>query len=73
MSLLVESLSAWYGMPLYAVVDADAQEARGQPGLWAKLLGDLAFNPNIAVEWTRLPLPKITPMTPRRLARHRRL
>ncbi|NTX04859.1 hypothetical protein [Myxococcus sp. CA040A] len=56
-SLLVESLSAWYGMPLYAVVDADAQEARLQAGLWAKLLGDLAFNPNIAVEWTSLQCP----------------
>lgn len=43
---LLESLSLWYGTPLHAVVDADAQDIRRDPEKWAVLLGDA---PELAV------------------------
>lgn len=43
---LLESLSLWYGTPLHAVVDADAQAIRRDPEKWAVLLGDA---PELAV------------------------
>jgi hypothetical protein len=43
---LLESMSLWYGTPLHAVVDADAQGIRRDPEKWAVLLGDA---PELAV------------------------
>lgn len=54
LSLLLESLSAWYGGPLCAVLDADVSEVRNHPGRWALLLGDLS--PHIDVEWVAAPV-----------------
>jgi hypothetical protein len=51
---LLESLSLWYGRPLRAVIDADAEDVRRHPERWAMLLGDgpeLA----VAVEWAAVP------------------
>lgn len=46
MITLLESLSLWYGKPLHAVVDVDAQDIRRDPQKWAVLLGDA---PELAV------------------------
>ena len=43
---LLESLSLWYGRPLRAVIDADAEDVRRHPERWAMLLGD---GPELAV------------------------
>lgn len=37
---LLESMSLWYGVPLHAVVDADATAIRRDPERWSLLLGD---------------------------------
>jgi hypothetical protein len=37
---LLEAMTLWYGMPLHAVVDADAEDIRRDPEKWAVLLGD---------------------------------
>ncbi len=52
--LLLESLSAWYNRPLYAVLDADAEDIRLHPERWALLAGDLAVQ-QLSVEWVRRP------------------
>jgi hypothetical protein len=51
---LLESIALWYGMPLRAVVDADASDVRRHPEQWAMLLGDA---PSVAVnvEWVGVP------------------
>jgi hypothetical protein len=48
--LLLEGLSAWYGQPLCAVLDADAQEVLRHAERWSRLLGDLDGE-RISVEW----------------------
>lgn len=48
--LLAEALVGWYGRPLTAVVDADAQDVARHPERWARLLGDLDGEA-IRVEW----------------------
>jgi hypothetical protein len=50
LALTLEALASWYGLPLTAVLDADAEDVRRSPLEWAHLLGDLA-SPQIAVEW----------------------
>jgi hypothetical protein len=50
LALTLEALASWYGMPLTAVLDADAEDVRRSPLDWAHLLGDLA-SPQISVEW----------------------
>jgi len=47
---LLESLSAWYGMPLGAVLDADARDVRRHPERWSTLLGELDSE-RVHVEW----------------------
>ena len=39
--LLLEALSQWYGRPLHAVIDADAEDVRKYPERWHRLLGGL--------------------------------
>lgn len=36
LAMLLESLSAWQGMPLYAVLDADAEGVSKHPECWAR-------------------------------------
>jgi len=54
--LLLEALSAWYQLPLHAVLDADALDVRRHPERWALLAGDLSPH-QISVEWVKLPRP----------------
>lgn len=49
---LLEALVGWYGRPLTAVLDADAQDVARHPERWARLLGDLDGEA-IRVEWVR--------------------
>lgn len=52
----MEACSLWYGRPLHAVVDADAEDVRHDPEKWAALLGD-APELAIRVEWVSVPPP----------------
>jgi len=62
---LLEALSCWYGLPLHAVLDADASDVRHQPERWALLVGDIqSFE--VSVIWATRP-------AARELARRRRL
>jgi hypothetical protein len=51
---LLEALSLWYGLPLHAVIDADAEDVRRQPERWARWLGDPP-EPHVRVEWMAVP------------------
>jgi hypothetical protein len=53
---LLEALSDWYGLPLTAVLDADARDVAQRPAVWARMLGELDGE-RIRVQWTR-PLSK---------------
>jgi hypothetical protein len=57
LATLLESLVAWYGRALVAVLDADAQDVRQHPERWARLLGELD-EAHIAVQWTHRPSPQ---------------
>lgn len=57
LTTLLESLVAWYGRALVAVLDADAQDVRQHPERWARLLGELD-EAHIAVQWTHRPAPQ---------------
>ena len=48
--MLLEALSAWYRLPLHAVLDADASDVRRDPERWAMLVGDLP-GLDVSVEW----------------------
>lgn len=54
-AMLLEALSNWQGLPLFAVLDADAEAVRQQPERWARFLGDAAEHPRITVEWSSPP------------------
>ncbi len=56
---LLESLSLWYGCPLHAVLDADAEDVRRSPEKWAVLLGD-APELAVRVEWVSVPAARTT-------------
>lgn len=51
LATLLESLVAWYGRPLVAVLDADAQDVRQHGERWARLLGELDER-HIEVQWS---------------------
>ncbi len=51
---LLEALSAWYGTPLTAVIDAGAEGALHHPQRWAQLLGELDGE-HVRVEWVVVP------------------
>lgn len=53
---LLEAVSAWYGMPLTAVVDAGAEGALHHPNRWAQLLGEIDGE-QVRVEWVVVPAP----------------
>lgn len=48
----LESLADWHGRPLFAVLDADAEEVRRSPERWARMTGEAAQSPAITVEWS---------------------
>lgn len=54
LATFLESLAAWYGRPLVAVLDADAEDVRRHGERWARLMGDLSGG-NIDVEWRTRP------------------
>ncbi len=54
---LLEALSLWYGLPLHAVIDADAEDVRRHPERWARWLGDPP-EPHVRVEWMAVPRPR---------------
>jgi hypothetical protein len=56
MALLLEAIAAWFGMPLCAVLDADAQDVRRRPEFWSRFLAE-TDSPRISVEWVSVPLP----------------
>ena len=51
--MLLEALSLWYGLPLHAVLDADAEAVRQHPDHWSLLLGD-APERAVRVEWVAI-------------------
>lgn len=51
-STLLEALSAWQGLPLVAVLDADAEEVSRCPERWARLMGEAEQSPRVTVEWS---------------------
>jgi hypothetical protein len=57
LATLLESLVAWYGRSLVAVLDADAQDVCQHGERWARLLGDLD-EAHIAVKWSHRLTPK---------------
>lgn len=52
---LLEGLSSWQGLPLTAVIDADAEDVHRRPEVWARLLGEAQESPRIQVEWSSPP------------------
>jgi len=55
LTMLLEALSAWQGLPLFAVLDADAEEVHRAPERWARMAGDAAARPSITIEWCSPP------------------
>lgn len=51
--LLLEALCGWYGQPLHAVIDADAEDVRRNPQRWAKALGEPPAH--VRVDWVSVP------------------
>lgn len=52
--LLLEALSAWYRLPLHAVLDAEGEDVRRHPDRWALLVGDLPAL-DVTLEWATHP------------------
>jgi hypothetical protein len=50
LSLFLRGISAWFGEPLCAVLDAASKDVFEHPERWARLLGDLD-DAAIRVEW----------------------
>jgi alkylated DNA nucleotide flippase Atl1 len=56
LGMLLEALSAWYRLPLHAVIDADAPDVQRWPELWAQLAGEPP-DLQIHIEWVARPVP----------------
>lgn len=54
MALFLESLVEWFGRPLSAALDADAEDVRRRPEFWTHCLGGFD-DPRFHVEWVTLP------------------
>jgi hypothetical protein len=54
LAMLLESLAAWYGQSLTAVVDAGAEDSARHPERWAQLLGEVDGE-TVKVEWVVVP------------------
>jgi len=50
LAMLLQALSAWYGEPFCAVVEAEAEDVWRHPERWSRLLGELDGE-QIRVEW----------------------
>jgi hypothetical protein len=50
LTLLLQGLAAWYGQPLCAVLDADAEDVAHHPERWARLVGELDGE-QVRLEW----------------------
>lgn len=50
LAMLLEALSAWYRLPLHAVLDADAPDVQRHPERWTNLVFDLP-GLDVQVEW----------------------
>lgn len=50
LALLLTGMAAWYGRPLCAVFDADAEDGRQRVARWADAL-DLLDETHVRVEW----------------------
>lgn len=50
--MLLESLSHWYGRPLVAVINADAEEVAAHPERWGVWLAD-TDDLDVTVRWLR--------------------
>ena len=59
LGLLLEGLVAWEGRPLFAVLDADAEDVRRRPETWARLTAEVGQRPDIAVEWCSPPAARL--------------
>lgn len=57
LATLLTALSAWYGAPCCAVLDAAAEDVWQHPERWARLLGELD-DERIWVEWVWPPSPR---------------
>jgi hypothetical protein len=57
LTLLLEALVVWFGLPLCAVLDADAEDVLLRPEFWARFCAD-TDSPHITVEWTSVPTPQ---------------
>lgn len=55
LAILLEALSAWYRLPLHAVVAADAPAVLSDRALWARLLGE-AGEHDVHVQWIARPV-----------------
>lgn len=54
MRLMLEGLVDWFGQPLCAVLDADAEDVRRRPEAWGHLLE--LDDTRVRVEWVTLPV-----------------
>jgi hypothetical protein len=52
---LLEGMVAWFGQPLCAVLDADAQDVQDHPDRWSDYFGPLN-SPHITIAWSALSL-----------------
>jgi hypothetical protein len=50
LTLVLRGLSAWYGQPLCAALDADAEDVARHPERWAQLVGE-RDGETVRVEW----------------------
>lgn len=48
----LQGLALWSGLPLFVVLDADAEEVLRHPEKWARMMGDAAQSPSITVQWS---------------------
>jgi hypothetical protein len=55
LALLLEALSAWQGVPLFAALDVEGEAISQQPEAWAGMVGEAAARPSIHVEWCAPP------------------
>lgn len=56
---LLEALVAWEGRPLFAVLDADAEDVRRRPETWARLTAEVGQRPDLCVEWGNPPAARL--------------
>lgn len=58
LSLLLEALAVWQGQNLTAVIDAEAEDVRLRPDVWARLVGEARGIAHVEVEWSSPAAPR---------------